>query len=188
MIRIDWDTEITGKPHCLDTRSAVRCRVPVSSVGIDASGTSCTPARRILVLSLSRMSAPSSLHSSRSRCRGELDVQHEAAGAHRLDGLVHAEDDEPARVSAQDALQTVRRAVPGATALRDERISASLPELPPDFPGCDPRSLAATALLRLVRMGETRAKSSDPTPTRAAPTARTCWAGHPPGVRPGQRR
>jgi hypothetical protein len=31
MICIDWDTEMTGKPVCRATRSAVRCRVPVSS-------------------------------------------------------------------------------------------------------------------------------------------------------------
>ena len=38
MICIDCDTEITGNPVCRATRSAVRCRVPVSSEGIDVVG------------------------------------------------------------------------------------------------------------------------------------------------------
>ena len=38
---------------------------------------------------------------------GELDVEHEAAGAQRLDGLVVAEDDQRAGVAAQDPLQAV---------------------------------------------------------------------------------
>ena len=67
MMRIDWLTEMTGKPVCLATRSAVRCRVPDSSVGIVGSGTSWTPARRIRVPSRSRTIAPSILASSRSR-------------------------------------------------------------------------------------------------------------------------
>ena len=39
---IDSDTEITGAPVCSATRSAVRCLVPVSLVGIEASGTRWT--------------------------------------------------------------------------------------------------------------------------------------------------
>ncbi len=39
--------------------------------------------------------------------RGELDVEHEPAGADRLDGPVEAEDHERAGATAQDALQTV---------------------------------------------------------------------------------
>ena len=64
---IDWLTEITGWPVCLATRSAVRCRVPDSSVGIVGSGIRCTAARTIRVPSLERTTAPSILHSSRSR-------------------------------------------------------------------------------------------------------------------------
>ena len=64
---IDWLTEMTGRPVCLFTRSAVRWRVPDSSVGIAGSGTSCTAARRILVQSRSTTMAPSILASSRSR-------------------------------------------------------------------------------------------------------------------------
>ena len=40
MIRMDLLTEITGYPVCLATRSAVRCLVPASSVGMAGSGTS----------------------------------------------------------------------------------------------------------------------------------------------------
>ena len=39
----------TSASVCLDTRSAVRCRVPVSSVRIVGSGVSCTLACAILV-------------------------------------------------------------------------------------------------------------------------------------------
>ena len=68
MMCIDWLTEITGKPVCRATRSAVRCRVPDSSVGIVGSGIRCTPARTIRVPSLaSTITAPSILASSRSR-------------------------------------------------------------------------------------------------------------------------
>lgn len=38
---------------------------------------------------------------------GELDIHDETAGAHRLDRLVHAEDDQPAGVAAQDAFEAV---------------------------------------------------------------------------------
>ena len=55
--------------------------------------------------------------------RGELDVQDEAARAHRVDGLVEAEHDQTAGVAAQDALQAVAERVPGATALSAARIS-----------------------------------------------------------------
>lgn len=49
------------------TRSAVRWRVPVSSVGMLGSGTSCTLARTILARSLVTTTAPSIFDSSRSR-------------------------------------------------------------------------------------------------------------------------
>ena len=45
MMCIDCDTEMTGAPVCFATRSAVRCRVPVSSEGIVWSGIRCTLAR-----------------------------------------------------------------------------------------------------------------------------------------------
>ena len=48
-------------------RSAERCRVPDSSVGIDGSGTSWTLARRMRLPSLESTTAPSIFDSSRSR-------------------------------------------------------------------------------------------------------------------------
>ena len=88
MIRIDWLTEITGKPVCLATRSAVRCRVPDSVVSIDGSGTSWAAARRIAgavaveddrAVHLGQLAQPGG---------GELDVEREAAGAHGLDDVL----------------------------------------------------------------------------------------------------
>ena len=64
---IDCETEMTGKPVCFATRSAVRCRVPDSSDGIDGSGIRCTAARTMRVPSLDSTTAPSILHSSRRR-------------------------------------------------------------------------------------------------------------------------
>ena len=49
MMCIDWLTEMTGKPVWIATRSAVRCRVPDSSVGIVGSGIRWTPARTMRV-------------------------------------------------------------------------------------------------------------------------------------------
>ncbi len=66
-MRIDWLTEMIGKPVCTATRCAVRCRVPDSDVSIDASGRSWTAARRMRVADSSSTTAPSILASSRSR-------------------------------------------------------------------------------------------------------------------------
>ncbi|CAB4931248.1 unannotated protein [freshwater metagenome] len=67
MMCIDWLTEMTGKPVCRATRSAVRCRVPDSSVGMVGSGMRCTPARTMRLPSVETITAPSILASSRSR-------------------------------------------------------------------------------------------------------------------------
>ena len=64
---MDLLTEITGYPVCHATRSAVRCRVPDSSVGMAGSGTSCTVARMMVPPDSSSTIAPSILASSRSR-------------------------------------------------------------------------------------------------------------------------
>src|SRR5829696_1131799 len=65
MTRIDWLTETTGKPVCEETRWAVRCRVPDSSVGMLGSGISCTAARTIREPSVASTTAPSIFASSR---------------------------------------------------------------------------------------------------------------------------
>ena len=47
-------------------RSAERCLVPDSSVGMDGSGTNCTLARRMRLPSLDSTTAPSIFDSSRT--------------------------------------------------------------------------------------------------------------------------
>ncbi len=68
MTDIAADTESTGTSIERATRSAVRCRVPVSVVGIEASGTRCTLARAMREASPARMIAPSIFASSEIRC------------------------------------------------------------------------------------------------------------------------
>ena len=68
MVAMRSDTEMTGSCSDRATRSAVRCRVPVSDVGRSGSGTRCTLARTILVRSADRMTAPSIFAISESRC------------------------------------------------------------------------------------------------------------------------
>src|SRR3954452_8780278 len=65
MVDIDEETETTGRPDWRATRSAVRCRVPVSMVSTAGSGISWTPALTIRADSTSRTIAPSILASSR---------------------------------------------------------------------------------------------------------------------------
>src|SRR5690554_4159477 len=66
-MRMDWLTEMTGKPVCFATRSAVRWRVPDSLVSIEDSGKSWTAARTIRLVWASTTTAPSILASSRRR-------------------------------------------------------------------------------------------------------------------------
>ncbi len=61
------EMEMTGTAMDRATRSAVRCRVPVSEVGTLGLGTRCTLARAIRLASEARMMAPSILASSESR-------------------------------------------------------------------------------------------------------------------------
>ena len=107
MICIDCDTEITGKPVCRATRSAVRCRVPVSSEGIDGSGIRCTAACRMRVASLSSDDRAVHLGQLAQAGGGEGDVEEEAAGGDRVDGLVAAQHEQGAGAAAQDALEAV---------------------------------------------------------------------------------
>ena len=126
MIRIDWLTEMTGKPVCLATRSAVRCRVPDSSVGIDGSGTSCTAARRIRVTSLDER------RSRRPSCTAR------AAGSRRTRRPARSRRCTSPRPSCRSRARSGRRcgragsapgrraaSVPGATAARVARSRSS---------------------------------------------------------------
>ena len=54
-----WEIAITSALVCFETRSAVRCRVPVSIDRIVGSGISCTFAHRILSADGGRTIAPS---------------------------------------------------------------------------------------------------------------------------------
>jgi len=63
---IAWETVITGTLACNATRSAVRCRVPVSMVGNCAEGVKWTPAARMVVRSWSTTMPPSIFASSRN--------------------------------------------------------------------------------------------------------------------------
>ena len=53
--------------------------------------------------------------------RSERNVEGEAAGGHRLDDLVVAQDDQRAGAAAEDALETVAQRVPGAMVARVAR-------------------------------------------------------------------
>ena len=107
MICIDWLTETTGKPVCLATRSAVRCRVPDSVVSIEGSGSSWVAARRMRVPSRSRMIAPSILASSRSRVAENSMSSGKPPVADGVHDAVVAEHDQRAGAAAQDPLEAV---------------------------------------------------------------------------------
>ena len=64
MVERCCEIEITSAPVCFATRSAVRCRVPVSFDGIVGSGISWTFAYEIFVSVGVTMIAPSILASS----------------------------------------------------------------------------------------------------------------------------
>ncbi|MNI66051.1 hypothetical protein D3C73_1215940 [compost metagenome] len=59
-----WEIDTTNFPVCLATRSAVRCRIPVSIEEMDESGISWVLAYRIRLRSSLRIMAPSILASS----------------------------------------------------------------------------------------------------------------------------
>ena len=149
MICIDCDTEMTGKPVCLATRSAVRCRVPVSSDGIVWSGIRCTAARMIRVMSRSMMIAPSILASSRRPVAVNGTSSSKPPVEIAVDGLVVAEHDQRAGARAQDPVETVAQA--GAGRDRGQRLAE--PRITPlhhdDLPSLgrvDTRSIATLGL------------------------------------------
>ena len=126
MMCIDADTEMTGTPVCRATRSAVRWRVPDSSVAIDGSGMRCTPARRMRLMSLSRMIAPSILASSRrpvaengtSRANPPVDI----ASTSRSWPMTISAPVRPRRIRSRPS----RRAVPGAMVVSVARRSVGI--------------------------------------------------------------
>src|SRR3954470_2734835 len=116
---------MTGKPVCLATRSAVRWRVPDSVVSMLLSGTSWVAARRIRVPSRSRTTAPSILHSSRTRVaenstsRTKPPVQIESTTRSKPSTM--RAPVRPRRMRSRLS----RSSVPGATAARAARSSSS---------------------------------------------------------------
>ena len=117
---------MTGKPVCRATRSAVRCRVPVSSVWMDGSGIRCTAARSIRLMSRSRMIAPSILLSSRrpvavnstSISNPPVEMESTTLSWPRTSRAPV----QPRRIRSRPS----RNSVPGATAARVARIRASV--------------------------------------------------------------
>src|ERR1035441_2073402 len=87
------ETDSTGTLIDLATRSAVRCRVPVSVVAMDDFGISCTLARAIREASPAKMMAPSIFANSDRRCglnsasrrkppvRPQVGIEKKTAGA-----------------------------------------------------------------------------------------------------------
>ena len=75
MVMVDMDAEIegpSGRPDCRDTRSAVRCLVPVSTVSILRIGHQLNPGTDDSAILPVEMMAPSifaSSRSARSACR-----------------------------------------------------------------------------------------------------------------------
>ena len=155
MICIDCDTEITGKPVCRATRSAVRCRVPVSSEGIgvvghqvhggpvDPGDVAVEDDRAVHLGQLAQAGG------------GERDVEGEAAGGDRLDGLVVAEHDQGAGAAAQDPLEPVAQGGAGRDATPASRAgAASRPS--GRWPPRRSLRLAAASVGRAVSLGEAR--------------------------------
>ncbi|CAM5532825.1 hypothetical protein SGRI78S_05497 [Streptomyces griseus subsp. griseus] len=133
--------------------------------------------------------------------RRELHVQHESAGAHRLDGLVHAQHDQATGIAAENPLQAVpqghsgrdraqrgahQRLVTGALAgLSGRRRPVVGCHCTPPVTGCG----ALASPVPCPRAGETRAKSTGARclPDEAAAPLDETGAGGPAGRRPCRR-
>ena len=98
---------MTGTEIWRATRSAVRCRVPVSFVGMSGSGTRWTLARAMRVPSEARMIAPSIFASSDSRWGvNSASSRNPPEQMLRTVGPV-ADDDERAHLRLQDAVDAL---------------------------------------------------------------------------------
>ena len=97
---------MTGTEIWRATRSAVRCRVPVSFVGMSGSGTRCTLARATRAVGGEDDRAVH-LGQLRQALRRELGVEQEPAGADVQDGGPVADDDERAHLRLQDAVDAL---------------------------------------------------------------------------------
>ncbi len=107
------ETERTGTSIDRATRSAVRWRVPVSVVGIEASGIRWTFARAIREASAARMMAPSILASSERRWG--LNSASSRNPPEQIESTSRTVPDhhEAAPLGPQDAVQAVPQGAPG---------------------------------------------------------------------------
>ena len=165
MVRIEWETEITGTPACLATRSAVRWRVPVSTVGMAGSGIRWTLAQRMREAVSSRTMAPSILASSERRwaVNGTSIWNPPVNRASTWGG-------EPSTISAPVLALRIRsspgrRAVPGATwrSTSSSRSSMLIGAPPPASAGAGPRAgpwPGPTATRPPTRPGPARSRRS----------------------------
>ena len=169
------------------TRSAVRCRVPVSTVGTVGSGTRWTLARAIRLPSDDRMIAPSILASSDSRCglygastrNPPEQIVSTSGPSSRTSrapalGADHPVDAVTQRRSRRHPGQRVAQLVVGARGRRHHRLagrstgprSAASPTGP-----CRPQRLGQGGDARAARMPSTRATTPARSPgdSRAGP-------------------
>ena len=181
MICIDCDTEMTGWPVCLATRSAVRCRVPVSSEGIVWSGIRWTAARWMRVMSLSMTIAPSILASSRrpvavngtSRVKPPVEMDSTTLSSPRT---IRAPV-RPRRMRSSPS----RRGVPGAI---EARVARSLSCSSMRSATGPPRALSSGAPVRhRVKCRGGRARSTDRFQLRGLDRGRATPARQRGGVR-----
>ena len=99
--------DTTGTSSERATRSAVRCRVPVSLVGTVGSGTRCTLARAMRPPSVDMMIAPSIFASSDRRCGLYGRIDEEPARADREHVGIVAQHEQRAGLRAHDAVDAV---------------------------------------------------------------------------------
>ena len=124
MIDMSSDTEITGTLIDRATRSAVRCRVPVSEVGTFGLGTRWTLARAMRLASGASTMAPSILASSRRPLGAERGVEQEPARADVEHVGTVADDDQGAHARLQDAVETLAQGLAGRD--RGQRVEHGL--------------------------------------------------------------
>ena len=109
------ETETTSAPVCFATRSAVRCRVPVSSDGIVGSGISWTFAQASRLIAVVDDDRAVHLRELVEELRPERRVEPDAAGVEERELVRVADHDQRALVRADDVVDRLRgAAVPGA--------------------------------------------------------------------------
>ena len=111
---------MTSALVCLATRSAVRCRVPVSSDGIVGSGISWTFAHASRFTAASTMIAPSIFDELVEELRAERRVEPDPARVEERELVRVADHDQRALVRADDVVDRLAQRGAGRD-LRDRR-------------------------------------------------------------------